>query len=108
MGYEVQCAACGVTFEPVVGVNQVATVTKANAYPNPAADQVNVPFTVSAATEVTVTLSNVLGQVVATQNMGKVSTGTAVFNTATFAPGVYTYSVNTNGQKTTGRVVLAH
>lgn len=105
--FKISCAACGVVV-PDTKVGSVTTVTKVAAFPNPANDVVSVPFTLTKEANVTVTLSNVLGQVIATQNMGNTAKGTATFNTSSFAPGIYSYTVNADGQKTTGRVVLAH
>lgn len=101
------CPTCA-TIVTTGGVNEVATVSNANAYPNPATDELNVPFTVTKATDVTVKITNILGQVVATQNMGNVLNGKAVFNTASLPSGVYSYSVTADGATTTGRVAITH
>jgi hypothetical protein len=50
-----------------------------------------------------------LGQTVATQQIGKGTNGQAVFNTSMLASGVYIYAVETeNGNRTTGRVSINH
>lgn len=107
--WTINCPTCGnITSGGGVSVNNAALISTVNAYPNPAGDVLNVPFTLVTATNVSVTLTNVLGQVVATQEMGKVASGTAKFNTATLPSGVYTYSVLANGQRSTGRVAINH
>jgi len=105
--WNITCATCG-NVMPSVSVANTTLVTKVDAYPNPSERVLNVPFTLSAASNVTVTLSNMLGQVVATKDMGNVASGKAVFNTEVLPAGLYTYTVNANGQKSTGRVVVAH
>jgi len=104
--WKINCPTC--TNITGVSVADAQLISKVNAYPNPAGDVLNVPFTLATATNVSVTLTNVLGQVIATQEMGKVASGTAKFNTTTLPSGVYTYSVLANGQRSTGRVAINH
>lgn len=107
MSYKLSCAACGVV-EPTGAVSDVKNINTAYAYPNPAEDVVNVPFTLNSASNVTVTLVNMVGQTVATKSLTNVNAGTVTFSTATLPSGLYTFSVNANGQRSTGRVVVAH
>ncbi len=102
--FHVKCAACGITGS----VNDVAQITRIDAYPNPANGTVNVPFTLSAASDVTVTLSNMLGQVVASSTFANTKNGKAVFNTSILPTGIYTYTVSTNGKKSTGRIAVVN
>lgn len=105
------CATCGVVVEdpgPGGSVKAVSNITKVDAYPNPSTSELHIPFLLSNSANVTVTLSNTLGQVVASQDMGKVANGQAVFNTNSLASGIYTYTVIADGQRTTGRVAVAH
>ncbi len=108
VSFHVTCTTCGVVTAPPTVVGNVANISKVNAYPNPANDELNVPFTLDATADVTVTLSNMLGQVVATKSMNSVSKGTATFNTENLPAGLYNYAVIANGNRTTGRVVVAH
>lgn len=107
----INCTTCG-TVDPVVtppiSVGSVDAIKAVNAFPNPAENQLNISFNLLTATDVNVTLSNMIGQVVATKNMGTIASGKAVFNTTSLPDGVYTYSVVAAGQRTTGRVVVAH
>ncbi len=91
-----------------VSVNEVKPVSEVNVYPNPANNEVKINFKGSAVANTTITLTNMLGQVVAEANMGNVASGTANFNTANLATGVYTYTISANGQRTTGRISVAH
>ena len=104
MDWRANCTNCS-----TVGVNEVVkNITSVNAYPNPATSQLNVNFNVLSATDVTVTLTNTVGQVIATQNVNNATSGTATFNTAKIATGVYFYTVIANGERSTGRVVVAN
>ena len=102
------CASCGVVVDGTSSVNEVAKTTKVNAYPNPATGELNIPFSITKSADVNVTLTNMLGQVVATKNMGNVANGTAVFNISSVPSGIYTYTVVADGVATTGRVAIAH
>lgn len=106
VSWSLSCSTCGNV--STVSVANVANINKVNAYPNPANDELNIPFTLDATADVTVTLSNLLGQVVATKSMHSVSKGTATFNTENLPAGLYNYAVIANGNRTTGRVVVAH
>ena len=103
-GFHITCTTCGV----VNAVENVVNSTSSIAYPNPAANELNVNFTVATAANVTVSLVNTLGQVVASQSVNNTTNGTVTFNTAKIAAGVYSYTVTANGERTTGRVVVAH
>ncbi len=80
------------------------------AYPNPANTSVAVPFTLMEDGTVTATLSNVMGQVISTQYIDNKAgkPAKAAFVTTSLANGVYLYSIEFNGQHTTGRIVVAH
>lgn len=93
------------------GVKNVNNTFTATAVPNPATSTFSVPVTLKSAGTVSVTLTNTMGQQVATQNLGSVAAGaraTATFNTAALASGVYFYTVEVNGQRKTNRVVVSH
>lgn len=82
----------------------------ADAYPNPASTQLYVPVTVKADANVSVSITNAIGQTVATQNLGHVAAGqkaTAKFNTSALANGVYFYTVEANGQRLTQRFAVS-
>lgn len=95
-----------------VAVDQLTTLANmvGKAFPNPANTEVSVPFTLNTDGAVTVTLTNVIGQTIATQTINAANgvASKATFATGKLADGVYIYTVKVNGQQTTGRVVVAH
>jgi len=93
---------------PVSVTNVNNNLTGVNAFPNPSSSSLNVTYNLATATDVTVTLTNTIGQVVATQNIANASSGNATFNTAALPAGVYAYTVSANGERSTGKVVVAH
>lgn len=105
VGAHVTCATC-----ETVGVNDVNTsiISASKAYPNPAQGQLFVPFALNATTNATVTLTSTVGQIVKTQSFTNVNEGRARFSTSDLANGVYFYTVEANGQRQTGRVVIAN
>jgi len=103
LGFHASCPSCSTIGSAALGVKTVTLANSVKAYPNPATDQLNV--TCSYSTPVSVTLTNMVGQVVATQNT---TNGKAVFNTADLPSGVYIYSLQANGERATGRVAISH
>jgi hypothetical protein len=92
-------------------VKDIRVATLGAAYPNPANTKVSIPVTLSESSDVTVTLSNAQGQVIARQELGKQAAGRSfeiTFPTGSLANGVYFYSVDAAGTKTTGRVAVTH
>lgn len=92
-------------------IKDIAGVTISPAFPNPANNALYVPVAVTNSTDVRVSLTNVTGQIVATQNLGTIAAGqkkTAEFNTSSLAAGVYLYTVEANGSRVANRVVIAH
>ncbi len=107
MDFKLSCTTCS----SVNVSNTAANFELGTARPNPAQAEFSVPVTLKAAGAVSVTLTNPMGQVVATQNLGKVAAGqtaTAVFNTSALSNGIYFYTVEVGGERTTSRVVVAH
>jgi hypothetical protein len=109
MGAKVVCTSC----EGIVGVkNQPSLIGRVgNAYPNPATGEVRVPFTMQETADVNVTITNTLGQVLKSQNVGKVNAGVASeasFNVSDLATGMYFYTVEANGQRITNRLAVTH
>ena len=102
--FHLTCATCGV----VNAVENVEVVASSSVYPNPASTELNVNFTVATASDVTVNLTNTLGQVVATETVNNTPKGVVSFNTTKLAGGVYFYTIIANGNRSTGRVVIAH
>ncbi|OJW84899.1 MAG: hypothetical protein BGO69_10155 [Bacteroidetes bacterium 46-16] len=96
---------------PAAGLSNMSIVTNNNVYPNPANNTVTVSFTANRDANATVTLQNAVGQVIKTQNLGQLNAhqlGNATFATNDMANGVYFYTINADGQRTTGRFVVTH
>ena len=87
-----------------------AVYTEAEAYPNPAANEVNITFAINQNTNATVSVTNAIGQVIATQKVNAVSgqSNKVTFSTADLSAGVYFYTLEAKGQRTTSRFVVAH
>ncbi len=101
MSWKLNCPTCS-----TVGFNEVVkNVTHTQAFPNPASAQVTVSFDMTTPADATVTLTNTVGQVVATQ---VANNNKATFNTAALPAGIYMYTITANGEQTTGRVAIAH
>jgi hypothetical protein len=101
------CTTCGVV-DGTVGVADVSNIRKTGAFPNPTSGDVSIGYMLNNASEATITITNMLGQVVATKTMASAKEGVAVFNTNNLADGLYTYSVSANGERSTGRISVAH
>ncbi|RYE14689.1 MAG: T9SS type A sorting domain-containing protein, partial [Sphingobacteriales bacterium] len=106
MDFKISCAACDLT----TAVGNVPTTIShvGNAFPNPATGEVAIPFTLKEAATVNVSMTNAMGQVVKSLNLGKVTSGKAIFNVSDLSSGVYFYTVEANGQRVTNRMVVAH
>jgi hypothetical protein len=102
--FHIKCTSCGT----VTGINEVSKITEASAYPNPVSSELTIPFSLDAPASVTISLSNMLGQVVDTRSFIQVSKGKAVFNTEKLAPGLYVFNITSGAQRLTGRVVVVH
>ena len=99
-----------INFDPILGVNNAnELVSSLSAYPNPAANNVNVNFTVVEASNVAVTVVSLTGDVVYNNNLGVVAAGkyTENINTAKLANGVYFYTLTVNGNATTKKLVIS-
>lgn len=95
----------------MTSVSDVAVATLGAAYPNPANTKVNIPVSLSNASDVSVTLSTATGQVIARQQLGKQTAGRGFeisFPTGNLANGVYFYTMEAAGEKQSGRIAVTH
>lgn len=108
-GYDVPQCAFHVTWSDTTTTNGVKTSTlnKANVYPNPASSEVAITFSTNQQANVSVAIINTLGQIVKVQELGNVTNGKAIFNISDLANGVYFYTITANGERNTGRLVIA-
>jgi hypothetical protein len=104
--YYLKCANC----EKAGIGNVTGNMEGVTAYPNPANSEVAIGVAVTKAANVQVSLVNTLGQQVATKDLGKVNPGKTIasFSTGSLPAGIYVYTVNADGQRMTGRVVITH
>lgn len=95
--------------QSVKGVSEV--FQSVEAYPNPADDIVYISFSTVKAEKVRVSVANALGQVILKKNIGTTKANAktnTVFSTPNLAGGIYFYTIEADGQKSTGRFVVTH
>lgn len=104
------CKGIGDVDTPGTGVGNISnTANIGMPYPNPATNSVALPVEMKEAAAVKATLSNMMGQVVATQDLGKLSARqhmNITFSTAGLADGIYLITVEANGNQITRRVAV--
>ena len=104
--FHVTCATCLVLGVTDVNNNSFSGV---KAYPNPANNVVNVQYHMAQNANVTITLTNMAGQVVASGSSNNTMEGTAKFNTSILPDGIYFYTLKSSaGTSTSGRISVAH
>ncbi len=77
-------------------------------FPNPANDILNVTYSMPAASLTTIRLINILGQEVASRDMGCTSAGKAVFRVADLPAGSYMCILSAGGNRNVSRVFICH
>ncbi len=94
-------------FDPVVGVNEVANNNGLKVFPNPANSSTTVAVEVSNASEVAITIADLAGKVVYTNNLGTVKgTQKVNVNTEALNSGVYMVNVSVNGAVSTEKLIV--
>jgi hypothetical protein len=92
-----------------VGIDKKSrNLASVSVFPNPAREMINMSVNLVQAGNVTVEVSNTLGQVVLTQELGKKDAGTHRFtlDAGTLKAGVYFCSAIVNGQKYTSKLIV--
>ena len=79
-----------------------------NLFPNPCTDVLHVSFTLDHKSDVQVSLLSMTGQIVANRKMGYANSGDVILNIAALPAGIYTCMLYADGERFTGRVVIAH
>jgi hypothetical protein len=95
------------TSKSVAGFEQKAAIGMP--FPNPAANSVVLPLQMKQAAAVKATLSNMMGQVIATQDLGKLAAGQTekiTFSTANLSNGVYMITIEADGNTITKRLAV--
>jgi hypothetical protein len=97
---------------PTIGISQVNMNGDkvGKAFPNPANNAVNIPFTLASDGNAVISITGITGQVVTAQH---ISSKGGVQNYATFATenlpaGIYFYTFNVDGRQTTGKFAITH
>ena len=94
-------------FDPVVGVNEVANNNGLKVFPNPANASTTVAVEVANASEVVITIADLAGKVVYSNNLGTVKgTQKVNVNTEALNSGVYMVNVSVNGAVSTQKLVV--
>lgn len=91
-----------------IGINENANDIALNLFPNPATDNVQVNYTLTAETTVTIDMYDVTGKLVATESKGEQAQGRhfAHINTSSLAKGFYTVKVTTNFGQNTSKLIV--
>jgi hypothetical protein len=112
---QVDDAAFTEAIDPTLEV-QLTTVTAVKnidkavigvAYPNPTNDMLNIPVNFISSSNVSVDVTNIVGQTVATFNYGKLSGyQTLKLDVSSLSSGTYLYTINTDGNRVTRLFVV--
>ncbi len=97
-------------YSSVHNINSIVGTDMA-AYPNPANNEINVSFIMNQNVNATVSITNAVGQVIATKEVANViakQNNIVTFSTADLSAGLYFYTVEAKGQRTTNRFVVTH
>ncbi len=105
VAFHLVCPSCA---DVPMDVKQAVSVNEISAVPNPANAELNITFELAKASDVKVSLVNVLGQTVASQRLGNMTSGKATFNTSALPAGLYTYTLEANNETSSGRVAITH
>ena len=101
------CAVLGARY----GAANVASVNPFNyltSYPNPASENVSIKFGTNKPMDVSISIVNLFGQVVAIKDLKNTQGETVSFSTEKLPSGMYYYVVTTNGASQTGRIDIMH
>jgi hypothetical protein len=103
--YHLTCTSCF-----VVNTNDIVSDISVTAMPNPANSLVNISMNLKeSAKNVTIEISNALGQVVKTVYMGAVNAGIGVKSSISISElrsGLYIYTVNADGKKYSNKLMV--
>jgi hypothetical protein len=106
-GGDVQTANLWIPLIPshVSVANVNANTAKASVYPNPATDAIFVSYSFAQQANATLTITNLMGQTVMTQDLGNRQAGNIYLSIANIPAGVYLVTVNNGTSSTVQRVV---
>lgn len=106
----VVCGTCVTLSTPSSVANTNSSISQVVAYPNPANNEVNIAFTLGQSSKANVSVTNAVGQVMSNQTINAIAgqNNQTSVSTANMASGVYFYTIEANGQRTTNRFVVSH
>ncbi|MBV6452787.1 MAG: T9SS type A sorting domain-containing protein [Bacteroidetes bacterium] len=91
----------------VTAVKNIDRVDVGVAYPNPTSDMLNIPANFITSSNVSVDVTNIIGQTVATFNFGKLSGyQTLKLDVSSLSSGTYLYTIKTDGNRLTRLFVV--
>jgi len=92
----------------VTGITENTDELALNVFPNPAADMAQVNYNLSSETNVTISIYDVAGKLIASENKGSQAAGRhfSAINTAAMANGFYTVAVQTGTARTTAKLIV--
>lgn len=93
-------------FNLSVGVVEKDIITKVGLYPNPSDGRFILHFTTSRPVNSSIQLTNSLGQVVSTRNLGKIALFSEELDFSSLAKGVYFLNLKTDGGNKVLRIVI--
>jgi len=108
MDAHVTCANCKTVRDAVAVKNVTNILTGVKAYPNPATDKITINYTLSQAANITLHVTNTIGQIVNVQNMGTASSGKMTINTSELSAGIYIYTISAQNVNYSGRFTVIH
>lgn len=111
VGFHIVCPSCDLLPFHIPLPDEVSDLRNndnAIAYPNPANNQLTISFSLSIADDVTITLTNILGQVVAQRYIINEKDHKEVLNTTLLPDGMYIYNVATKNESYTGHISVLH
>ena len=91
------------------GINTyTSSIESVVVYPNPATDNANVSITLAEANSVSISVYNVVGELVKTENLGRMADGEHTFalNTETLNSGLYFITVKVGNDSITKKVTI--
>ena len=90
------------------GLNELTNTAGLSVYPNPSASQANVSFSLKNETEVVISLTDLTGKTVFTNNLGTITAGAhkTTINTDVLSNGVYMVNFVANGVVSTQKLIV--
>lgn len=89
-----------------VGIEESSSIYDVNIFPNPSQDKVNIVFNLANTDDVIITLSNIMGELIARSEKQKVSSVNDVFDLSKQSPGIYFVKVQSAKQSIVRKISL--